>query len=922
MSVAYGRTERGAAVSAECRPYWRITAVALAILLGDCGDNVGPSTQPPPPPTGLIISDAVPAAILASAGVFASTPSISDSVVYVALTPEGVVGGTQATVRRVGSTSALTVPMFNGGFDPVPVVAETGDSIEVVITDAGGGVIQGIRLAVAGRRPPIVVRTQPPPRKRDQPLNAAIVVVFSEPVDVRTLTASSVRLLRGTTAVPGSVSRVEGSATAATVTPQASLTPNTDYELVVTQAVRDLSGQGLVAPVIVDFTTGTVTLGPVALVSVEPDSLEVPLGEQFQLTATAYDAGGENVPGRPVRWSTDADAVAGVSGSGLVTARREGVAVISAAVDRVVGTQLIRVSAAALPIGSVALFPDSTGELVGQSLVLNSLLYDTSGAPILSPRPMTWKSLDATVASVPEYSSSRGTFVTGVAVGLARIVGTAGGRSDTALVSVHDVAQVMVSPPNPSIVVGETIVLTATALDEGAVVYQLNSRDVAWASSNSAAASVDAIGRVTGVQAGTATVAATWRAHRAEASVTVVSAGSVVAPSGLTARVTGFRVGLSWGDYSNNEVGFHVQRSAAAAGPWAIIADIPASNPATWTGIAIYGGDSVTTEGQTCYRVIAFNDSGNSPPSNTVCVTPVAAPSILTASAIDDSTVALVWTDNSSIEDGHDVFRVAAGQESADFVVTLPPNATGYRDAVLTPNSYSYAVRAKRMTGYSGEYFYSDWARSGSVMLATAPPAIPSTSINASGSHSAVVAWYVADWGIAEGVRVERAPDSVGAWAPLATVAVGYYGTGSFEETKLESEMAACYRVIAFNDKGESAPSTARCITPPAAPTLVSVTPTPDSTQVVLVWNDNSQVENSYVYYAETAYGDHNLTFPANTSTATVPRLNACQHLLYATTADGGWSDFASFWLPVLWPQGGPIPYCGASASHNAPPRR
>ena len=44
-----------------------------------------------------------------------------------------------------------------------------------------------------------------PPKKRDHPLNAAIVVVFSKPVDGSTTTPATIRLLQGTTAVPGSV---------------------------------------------------------------------------------------------------------------------------------------------------------------------------------------------------------------------------------------------------------------------------------------------------------------------------------------------------------------------------------------------------------------------------------------------------------------------------------------------------------------------------------------------------------------------------------------------------------------------------------------------------------------------------------------------------------------------------------------------
>jgi hypothetical protein len=69
-------------------------------------------------------------------------------------------------------------------------------------------VLQQSVLVAAARRP-IVIRTDPPPRKRDVPLNASVVIVFSEPVDASTLDAASVQVLRGTTPVAGAVSLLQ-----------------------------------------------------------------------------------------------------------------------------------------------------------------------------------------------------------------------------------------------------------------------------------------------------------------------------------------------------------------------------------------------------------------------------------------------------------------------------------------------------------------------------------------------------------------------------------------------------------------------------------------------------------------------------------------------------------------------------------------
>jgi alpha-tubulin suppressor-like RCC1 family protein len=266
-------------------------------------------------------------------------------VAYVSLAPGTVPTGARASVRRVGDAASVTTAVTDGGFDPVPVIAQAGDSIDVTVTDADGAVVLQQLVLVAAARPPIIVRTDPPPRKRDVPLNASVVIVFSEPMNAATLNPSSVQLLRGTTPVAGTVSLLEGTATAAVFTPDAALDANTDYQLVVTQAVRDLDGDALAADTTVEFTTGTVLAGSVASVSVAPDSLEVLVGTQFQLTAVATDSQGLPLSGRPITWTSGDALVATVSATGLVTARAEGYTSIEAESEGVSDTARIRVTA-------------------------------------------------------------------------------------------------------------------------------------------------------------------------------------------------------------------------------------------------------------------------------------------------------------------------------------------------------------------------------------------------------------------------------------------------------------------------------------------------------------------------------------------------------------------------------------------------
>src|SRR2546423_9014396 len=248
-------------------------ALGVAASLGGCSDSPCVSCPPPPPASGLIASDPVLSMVAASRSALVRSASAGDGMVYVALFPGTVPGGSLARVRVVGGIDTVITSVLDGGFDPVPIVAGLGDSIEAVVTDAAGVVVKRLGLAVAALRAPVIVRTEPPPRKRDHPLNASIVVVFSEPVSGNSVTTSSVQLFRGSTRVAGSVSLLQGTGSVVAFTPSSALAPNTGYRLVVTQAVRDLEGDALAAGVTGPFTTEQSSTGAPASHILAPDTV-------------------------------------------------------------------------------------------------------------------------------------------------------------------------------------------------------------------------------------------------------------------------------------------------------------------------------------------------------------------------------------------------------------------------------------------------------------------------------------------------------------------------------------------------------------------------------------------------------------------------------------------------------------------------
>ena len=108
--------------------------------------------------------------------------------------------------------------------------------------------------------------------------------------------------------------------------------------------------------------------------------------------------------------------------------------------------------------------------------------------------------------------------------------------SAVVVVSAVPVAAVVVSPPAASVLVGQTVQLSATPQDSTGA--PLAGRAVSWATSNGGAATVNGSGLVMGVTAGSATITATSEGKSGTTAITVtVMAVASVAVSPPTANV-------------------------------------------------------------------------------------------------------------------------------------------------------------------------------------------------------------------------------------------------------------------------------------------------------------------------------------------------------------------------------------------------
>lgn len=303
-------------------------------------------------------------------------------------------------------------------------------------------------------------------------------------------------------------------------------------------------------------------------------------------------------------------------------------------------------------------------------------------------------------------------------------------------------------------------------------------------------------------------------------------------------------VSVWWFDNSNNEDGFRVERSVDAGVTWTIAAT-------TKAGVTYLEDYGRAAEQQVCYRVIAFNGHGDSSPASPDCTMPPAAPSGLTAMGVATPAIDLTWTDNSTVEEGYQVLRSPDDFYSFAIVATVPANSTRYHDATATGNTkYWYAVRATKDNGYSSR------SNTVSVIAATTVPNAPSgTNAVPLGSRAIQVSW-ADNSGNEDGFRVERSLDDGATWDLAGTTGGSDYSPVWFMDADRASDQQVCYRVLAFNGLGVSAPSNTACATPVAAPSNLVATTTA-GLAIDLTWTDNSSVEDSYVvqrWYCDYSY--------------------------------------------------------------------
>ncbi len=563
-----------------------LTIPAAAAVLTACDMQRNPGTGVDDPVTQVIVSpdslmldplqsyqfhvfgrtqagDSVPVSVrwaasagpITQSGMYTADTSAADVLVTATLSTSAVNGTSSVKKRRliqiVINPKNTVMPV--GGVQQFAVYGRknTGDSVNVSVTyGATGGAISGSGAYTAGQTAgayQVIARQSGGSLADTSAVTVEIVPVASVAVSPASATVpvgQTVQLAAtpkdaGGNALSGRVvTWTTNNAAVAAVSPSGLVTGVAAGPATITATSEGQSGAAAV----------TVSVVPVASVTVSPATASVQVGQTAQLAATPKDASGNALSGRVVMWTTSNAAVGTVNASGLVTGVTAGSATITATSEGQGGTAAITVTATVTNPGAVA-------NLTVASVTTNSVtlsfteVTDGTGQPASydirwAAGTLSWPSATSVAqgtCTVPVAGTAIGATRTCTVLGLAASTGyqfqlvafrgtlnvnavfgpLSNVASGTTAASTAPVATVTVSPASASLGVGATQPFTATLRDAGGNI--LTGRTVTWGSSAPLVASVTGGGLVSALVVGSATITATSEGQSGSAAVTVTT---------------------------------------------------------------------------------------------------------------------------------------------------------------------------------------------------------------------------------------------------------------------------------------------------------------------------------------------------------------------------------------------------------------
>ena len=269
-------------------------------------------------------------------------------------------------------------------------------------------------------------------------------------------------------------------------------------------------------------------------ITLNKTTLNIKTGATEQLTAKVQPTDATN---SKVTWSSNEPTVAEVDQTGMITAKKEGSAVITVTAQDGSGkTATCQVNVTDIKVSGITL---SASTLAMQTEDVKQLSVTNITPANATNKALKWESKNTWVATVDESGN-----VTAKNPGEATITVTAadkGGAQAICKVTVTErtapvikVTQIQLSQTRASLIEGKELQLTATVLPTDAT-----NQSLTWSSSVEGVATVDPTGKVTAIKAGTTVITATAKDDSGiSASCTVQVTVPTVKVTGITLNKT------------------------------------------------------------------------------------------------------------------------------------------------------------------------------------------------------------------------------------------------------------------------------------------------------------------------------------------------------------------------------------------------
>ena len=329
--------------------------------------------------------------------------------------------------------------------------------------------------------------------------------------------------------------------------------------------------------------------------------------------------------------------------------------------------------------------------------------------------------------------------------------------------------------------------------------------------------------------------------NKAVSNTSSITLSEPIAPTGLKVTIVSNKnLILSWGDKSDNETSFKIERRTES-GSFSEIATTGA-NVSQYSDTGVTSGDTYT------YRVRASNSFGDSTLySNEVTVTAASAeaPSSLIVKPVSPTQIDLSWRYSGSDLSKTIIERKLSTDEVWSEIAEAAADIRSYSDTGLKENMlYCYRIKALVSTNVYSEYYPGGFQSLAAYTKLAVPDGLAAT---VTAYSNITLAWK--DNSSETNFVIERKAGSGSYFVVDSTSA----NVKSWTDTDTTSGKTYTYRIQARTDKNESGYSTELTVTATliGTPTELAVNED-DNSFVKMSWRDNSDNESGFEIWRKT----------------------------------------------------------------------